>query len=93
MMTVPEIAVTIVFATMTVVTFALFVTDKSLAKRKRRRIPESTLLGASFFMGGVGGLLGMALCRHKTKHAKFCVLVPLFAATAVAVTILTFVFA
>ena len=31
----------------------------------------------SFLGGCLGALLGMFLCRHKTKHAKFLILVPL----------------
>ena len=41
-------------------------------------IPESTLLLVAFLGGSLGALLGMELFRHKTKHAKFKVLVPLF---------------
>ena len=46
-------------------------------KKGKRRVPERTLLLLSFLGGCVGALLGMVLCRHKTKHAKFLFLVPL----------------
>lgn len=82
------IAVSTVFIVMTAVTFMLFASDKARAVKKERRIPERVLLLCSFLLGGVGGLVGMLVCRHKTKHWYFCLLVPLFAvlsATAVAV--------
>ncbi len=47
-------------------------------KTKYQRIPELTLLTAAFLFGAVGELLGMILFRHKTKKAKFVILVPLF---------------
>ena len=58
--------------------FALYGIDKLKAKKSAWRIPESTLLLVAFLGGSLGALLGMELFRHKTKHAKFKVLVPLF---------------
>ncbi|MCF2651775.1 DUF1294 domain-containing protein [Anaeromassilibacillus senegalensis] len=52
--------------------------DKRRAIRGRWRIPERTLLLLGFFGGAAGELLAMLLIRHKTKHAKFMVLLPLF---------------
>ena len=64
---------------MNLITFALYAYDKRIARQNRgkRRVPERTLLLLSFLGGCVGAALGMALCRHKTKHVKFLVLVPL----------------
>lgn len=45
--------------------------DKRKAKRGKWRIPEKVLLLLSFFGGAVGGLLGMVLFRHKTRHWYF----------------------
>lgn len=81
-----------VFAVMTVATFIMFAVDKSNAKRGKRRISEAALLTASFLMGGVGGLLGMLICRHKTKHWYFCLLVPLFAALSAGVVVLIYIY-
>ena len=58
-------------------TFALYGIDKRKAKKNRWRISESALIGCAFLMGGVGALLGMSLLRHKTKHLKFKLLIPL----------------
>ena len=70
----------ILIAVMSLVTFALYGADKGRAKRGDWRIPEKVLLLASLFGGAVGGFLAMQLFRHKTKHAKFTVLVPVLMA-------------
>jgi uncharacterized membrane protein YsdA (DUF1294 family) len=49
----------------------LYGVDKAKAKANAWRISEKTLLGAGFFGGSVGALLGMKLFRHKTKHWYF----------------------
>jgi uncharacterized membrane protein YsdA (DUF1294 family) len=56
---------------------SVFAADKAKSKKKAYRTPESILLLLSFLMGSTGALLGMHLLRHKTKHLKFQVLVPL----------------
>ena len=59
--------------------FVLYGVDKAKSKRKgSRRIPERTLLWVARLGGGVGCWLGMMLFRHKTKHTRFRVLVPLW---------------
>lgn len=56
--------------------FAFMLVDKRRARQKRWRIPESTLMGIAAIGGSVGSLLGMYLFRHKTKHPKFTVGIP-----------------
>ena len=57
----------------------LYGVDKAKSKRTgSRRIPERVLLGVVRLGGGVGCWLGMMLFRHKTKHVRFKVLVPLW---------------
>ena len=63
---------------MNIVTFIAFALDKHYAKIGHRRISERTLLLLTLFGGSTGALFGMTVVRHKTKHAKFVVLVPLF---------------
>lgn len=60
------------------VTFYLYWNDKRRAKKGKWRIPENTLLLVAFIGGSVGAMLGMKVFRHKTKHWKFKILVPLF---------------
>lgn len=59
------------------ITFLLYAIDKRRSIRKAWRIPESVLMGFVTFGGSVGAMLAMLLFRHKTKHAKFTVGVPL----------------
>ena len=68
--------------------FLIFAIDKHLAIKKRERIPESTLILLSALGGAFGGLCSMYIFRHKTKHAKFYVLLPLFLILHIIVAIL-----
>ena len=61
-----------------IVAFVVYGIDKRKAQKGRWRIAESTLLLLAFFGGAIGALLGMRAFRHKTKHRKFKILVPLF---------------
>ena len=54
--------------------------DKQRAIKREWRISEKTLLTLAFFGGAVGGVLGMYLFRHKTKHNAFAFGFPLMAA-------------
>lgn len=56
--------------------FLLFGIDKRKAIRGEWRVPESTLLFLAFLGGAPGGILGMRIFHHKTKHPKFYVGIP-----------------
>ena len=59
--------------------FVLYGVDKAKSKRKgSRRIQERVLLWMARLGGGVGCWMGMMLFRHKTKHKRFMILVPLW---------------
>mgnify|MGYP000018228558 FL=1 len=58
------------------ITFAVYGYDKFCAKRGAWRVPEIRLLGLAALGGSVGALLAMFLFRHKTKHLKFTIGVP-----------------
>ncbi|GMK36950.1 hypothetical protein PCCS19_00030 [Paenibacillus sp. CCS19] len=45
--------------------------DKQQARRHGRRIPEKQLLTLGMIGGAIGGIAGMRMYRHKTKHAAF----------------------
>ena len=66
-----------VMVVMSVITFALYSADKRRAQKNLWRIKESTLILCGFLMGGLGAMLGMSMLRHKTKHIKFKLLVPI----------------
>lgn len=57
--------------------FLLMLGDKWKAKNKRWRIPEATLMGVAAIGGSIGSLLGMHIFRHKTRHPKFTLGIPL----------------
>lgn len=77
---------------MNLVALILMGADKKRAQRHRWRIPEATLLAAAALGGAGGAWLGMYLFRHKTKHLRFVLLVPLFALAWTTATVLLFVF-
>lgn len=60
-----------------VAAFVMYGMDKKRAVRGQWRIPEKSLLLAAAVGGALGALLGMQIFRHKTRHLKFTVLVPL----------------
>ena len=59
-----------------ILTLLIFGADKWKAKRDKWRIPEDTLIWLAIVGGSVGALLGMYLFRHKTKHRKFQIGIP-----------------
>lgn len=59
--------------------FILYVADKQKARAGKWRVSEAALLLTAFIGGGLGASLGMTLLRHKTKHVKFRILVPIAA--------------
>lgn len=59
--------------------FAIFLMkyDKVKAINNQYRISEKTLFLIALILGGAGIYIGMYLFRHKTKHVKFTVGIPL----------------
>ena len=64
--------------------FLLMLIDKWKAKHNRWRIPEATLMGVAAIGGSIGSPLGMYTFRHKTKHIKFTLGIPLILAVQLA---------
>ena len=58
-------------ALMSVVLFCVMGADKGRAKTGARRVPEKTLFLLALIGGAVGGVIGMRVFRHKTKHWYF----------------------
>lgn len=63
--------------------FVLMLVDKHKAKKNLWRISEATLMAVAAIGGSVGSLIGMYTVRHKTKHPKFTVGIPLILAVQV----------
>ena len=56
--------------------FCAMFLDKRKAKKGKWRIPEKTLFLIAILGGSIGSNLGMAVCRHKTKHWYFVIGMP-----------------
>ena len=56
---------------LSVILFIVMGRDKAAAKQHRRRVPEATLLALAILGGSAGGILGMLVFRHKTRHPVF----------------------
>lgn len=67
--------------------FLLMLVDKFKAKKNLWRIPEATLMLTAVLGGSVGCLIGMYTVRHKTKHPKFTLGIPLILAVQLAALI------
>lgn len=73
---------------MGVVTFSLMGYDKRCAVMGKWRVRERTLFLCAALLGGIGGVLGMMVFRHKTKHLSFRMLFPAFAAIQVVLLVI-----
>ena len=57
--------------------FLLMLADKRAARKSAWRIPEARLMNIALSGGCFGIYAGMVCLRHKTKHPKFSIGVPL----------------
>ena len=67
--------------------FVLMTVDKYKAKKNLWRIPESTLMTVALIGGSIGSLIGMYTVRHKTKHLKFTIGIPVILVLQIAAVI------
>ena len=68
------------FLLINVLGFLLMLVDKIKARKNLWRIPEATLMTVAAIGGSIGAIAGMNLFRHKTKHAKFYIGLPVILA-------------
>ena len=59
------------------VTFSVFAIDKLRAKHSARRVSEFNLMALGALGGAAGGLLAMAVLRHKTQRTVFTIGLPI----------------
>lgn len=59
-----------------ILSFVLMGLDKSKARRGAWRVPEKTLFLAAVVGGSAGAIAGMYVFRHKTKHLRFVIGLP-----------------
>ena len=71
-------------AALNLISFSLMAYDKHCARAGKWRVPEKTLFLATACFGALGGVLGMQLCRHKTRHWYFRLFFPLMLAAQIA---------
>ena len=74
-------------AVLNLFSFGLMAYDKRCAKAGKWRVPEKALFLSAACFGALGGVLGMQLCRHKTKHWYFQVFFPLMLAAQIALLV------
>ena len=86
------IVIAIYLLIVNLIAFALYGIDKRRAIKHQFRIPEKTLLWMARIGGGVGCWLGIKVFRHKTKHARFRIAVPLWTIIWIVALILAFVY-
>ena len=73
----PHFSITTYLIAINAAAFILMHADKKRARKGRWRIPESTLLSIAALGGSVGAIIGMYTFRHKTRHLKFTIGLPL----------------
>lgn len=78
------------FIIINIISFILMFLDKRRAIKNKWRISENTLMIVSILGGSIGGILGMYTFRHKTKHLKFKVGIPII--LIIQLLILSYVF-
>lgn len=81
-----------VIVLMNIIAFSMYGIDKSKAQKGKWRISESSLIAVAFIFGGIGAFTGMQVFRHKTKHMKFVILVPLAIVVNIALGIFIYKF-
>lgn len=79
-------------AVTSLITFILYGADKRKAKKGAWRISEKVLLLFPVFGGAIGGLLGMSLFRHKTKHWYFVLVNVLFTLVYAALFVIIYIY-
>lgn len=61
-----------------IISLLIYYIDKKKAIKKKYRFSEKFLITLSIMGGCYGSIVGIYLFRHKTKHLKFIILVPIF---------------
>ena len=67
--------------------FLVMYSDKKKSKTGKWRTPENRIFAIAGAFGTLGIFIGMRVCRHKTKHNKFVVGIPLILVVQLYVTL------
>ena len=79
--------IAIYLAVISLLAIILTIRDKRAARQHKWRVRESTLLLVAALGGSVAMLLTMYVIRHKTKHAKFMVGIPVIIVLQIALAV------
>ncbi|MBR3687164.1 MAG: DUF1294 domain-containing protein [Clostridia bacterium] len=91
----PILSILIVYiAVISLISIIVCIYDKKISKKNRveLRTPEKTLLLLSALGGSVAMFITMLIIRHKTKHVKFMLGIPLIMIVQAAAVYLLFHF-
>lgn len=72
---------------MSLISFLMMGWDKRCARKGRWRVSEKALFLSAILMGAIGGVIGMRVFRHKTKHWYFKLFFPLLAALQIVLVV------
>ena len=86
------LAVLVILLITNLVSFGLMWHDKRCARKGKWRVSEAALFISCACFGGVGGVLGMNILRHKTKHWYFKLFFPLMMIAQIVILILGFTY-
>ena len=81
-------AILIYIAVINILAVALTIADKYKAVKGKYRISEDLLLSVAFFFVSAAQYITMLAIRHKTKHKKFMIGLPVMIILNIAVAIL-----
>ncbi|MBQ6563169.1 MAG: DUF1294 domain-containing protein [Clostridiales bacterium] len=84
------IAAGAILLVMNCLSFSLMAYDKRCAAKGKWRVPEKTLFLVTGLFGGLGGVLGMQILRHKTKHWYFKVFFPVMLILQIVLLVIAF---
>ena len=89
-----EKMILIYLALISLISIIVCIYDKIISKKDRveLRIPEKTLILLSVIGGSLAMYITMQMTRHKTKHAKFMIGIPVIMVLQVALIICYFYF-
>ncbi|MBQ7294470.1 MAG: DUF1294 domain-containing protein [Clostridia bacterium] len=89
-----EKVILIYIAIISFISIIVCIYDKIVSKKNRveLRVPEKTLIILSLLGGSVAMYLTMQMIRHKTKHAKFMIGIPIIIILHAALVVCYFYF-
>lgn len=80
------------YSAVSLIAVVITVLDKIHAKLGKRRIPEDFLLTWGLLGGALSEYLTMQIIRHKTKHKKFMIGLPIEIVFHIILIILVFIY-